>query len=154
MRIRALLIAGALAVCGLLAATGTTASAAPTATAGGATSLATSAYYVTVRTGNLGDAGTDANIYVSLRGSAMRSPEVQLDDSRDNFERDHTERFGPFHFTETGPVGSINLRKDGSGSAWYPEYVRVENATTGVVAVCPVYFWYGGGAQSRTWACS
>lgn len=150
MRIRALLVAGTLAVCGVLAATGAPASAAPD----GATSLATAAYYITVRTGNLGDAGTDANVYVKLYGNVTSSPDVQLDDSRDNFERNRTERFGPFYFTETGPVGSIHLRKDSSGSAWYPEWVRIENATTGVVRVCPVYFWYGGGAVGRGWSCS
>jgi hypothetical protein len=154
MRIRALLVAGTLAVCGVLAMTGATASAAPTTAAEGVTPLAASEYYVTVRTGNLSDAGTDANIYVALFGSVTYSQEVQLDDSRDNFERNRTERFGPFFFTETGQVNSIQLRKDGSGSAWYPEYVRIENATTGAVRVCPVYSWYGGGASSRSWHCS
>jgi len=154
MRIRALLVAGTLAVCGVLATTGAAASAAPTTATEGVAPLAVSAYYITVRTGNLSDAGTDANIYITLYGNVAQSPEVQLDDSRDNFERDSTERFGPFYFTETGPVGRIYLRKDGSGSAWYPEYVRIQNATTGSVQVCPVYTWYGGGASGRSWYCS
>lgn len=154
MKFRALLVAGTLAACAVLAATGATASAAAAAPAESAASRAVSAYYITVRTGNLNDAGTDANIFITLRGSTTSAPAVQLDDSSDNFERNSTERFGPFYFTETGPVGSIYLRKDSAGSAWYPEYVRIENTTTGVVRVCPVYFWYGGGAMGRTWSCS
>src|SRR5262245_33926477 len=48
-------------------------------------------YHVTAHTGNISGAGTDGNVYLRLYGSRGVSPEVQLDDSNDNFERNRTD---------------------------------------------------------------
>ena len=44
-------------------------------------------YDVTVHTGNRSNAGTDGNVFLRLYGTRGVSPEVQLDNSEDNFER-------------------------------------------------------------------
>src|SRR4051794_22404830 len=44
-------------------------------------------YEITVETGNVGNAGTDANVHITLYGSLASAGPVNLDDSRDNFEQ-------------------------------------------------------------------
>ena len=44
-------------------------------------------YIVTIQTGNLRGAGTDANVYITLRGSEGSSGEKRLDNDPANFER-------------------------------------------------------------------
>jgi hypothetical protein len=58
-------------------------------------------YVVTVHTGNRSNAGTDGNVFLRLYGTRGVSPEVQLDDSEDNFERNKYDRFN-FRFRRPG----------------------------------------------------
>ena len=50
-------------------------------------------YQVTVRTGDVRYAGTDANVYVIVHGSKGKTKKLFMDDARDNFERGATEVF-------------------------------------------------------------
>lgn len=50
-------------------------------------------YEVTVITGDVKYAGTDANVYIEMIGKEGRSGEIELDDHRNNFERGLTELF-------------------------------------------------------------
>ena len=50
-------------------------------------------YEVTVVTGNVRHAGTDAHVYLQMYGKAGMTQEVELDDEKDNFERNMTDVF-------------------------------------------------------------
>ena len=64
-------------------------------------------YEVTVVTGDVSYAGTDAHVYVQMYGTSGITQEVELDDEKDNFERNQTDVF---------KVGKVNLRQ--LSSAW------------------------------------
>ncbi|MBB5870813.1 hypothetical protein F4553_004192 [Allocatelliglobosispora scoriae] len=156
MKIRALVVATAMAVVGAVAVSGQPASAAPGDTAapsGGVMTLAGPGYNVTVRTGNLDSAGTDANIYIWAYGNVAVSERKQLDDSRDNFERNSTETFSVTSWPDLGRIDGIGLRKDGAGSEWYPEWVTIQNRVTGATAFCAVYTWYPDAAATNYYSC-
>ncbi|GHJ43081.1 hypothetical protein Cs7R123_04230 [Catellatospora sp. TT07R-123] len=157
MNIRAALSATAIAITAVVTFTGQAASAAPATpadTPSGVVTLAGPGYNVTVRTGNFSGAGTDANIYIRAYGLLAISSEKQLDDSRDNFERNSTETFGVTSWADLGRIDGIGLRKDGSGSEWYPEWVSIQNLVTGAVAFCSVYTWYPDAAATNYYACA
>ena len=44
-------------------------------------------YSVSIQTGHLRGAGTDANVFISLHGDKARTPERRLDNDPVNFER-------------------------------------------------------------------
>ena len=50
-------------------------------------------FEVTVKTGDVRYAGTDANVYIIFVGTNGKSAKLFLDDSRNNFERGMTETF-------------------------------------------------------------
>jgi hypothetical protein len=150
MKLRALLTGATMMAVAGLPAVAAPAAAAPAQLGGAGSSLG---YTVTVRTGDRSGAGTDANITIWVYGLKAISSKVKLDDSRDNFERDSTESFGRFHWGDLGRIDGIGLRKDGSGSAWYPEWVVVRNVSTGAWWFCSVATWYPGGARTNYHSC-
>jgi hypothetical protein len=51
-------------------------------------------YQLTVQTGDIKYAGTDANVYIQICGKDGRATrKLRMDDSRNNFERGATEQF-------------------------------------------------------------
>ncbi len=48
---------------------------------------------MTVETGDVKYAGTDANIYLNICGKNSRTGEIKLDDNKNNFERGQTDEF-------------------------------------------------------------
>ena len=48
---------------------------------------------ITVRTGDVRYAGTDANVFVQLYGDHLASPKIKLDDAKNNFERGMIDNF-------------------------------------------------------------
>lgn len=84
-------------------------------------------YHVGVHTGNRDGAGTDSNVFLRLYGTNGVSPEVQLDDLRDNFERDDLDQFD-FRFADLGTLTKACVRFDrlsGDWAAWYLDWVEV-----------------------------
>jgi hypothetical protein len=138
----------------LLGTAGATAASAAPAQQPAAADMAPAAvrkYWVTVKTGNLNKADTDANIYVRLRGPLGSSGYLPLNDEKDNFERNAKETFGPFVLHEVGPVRSISLRKN-NGDSWYAEYVTVK-VHNGPTVACPVNRWYNNPPEWYTFTC-
>lgn len=89
-------------------------------------------YLVTVVTGDVEGAGTNANVYITLHGETGNSPETQLrNPSIDTFERNSWNDFTIYG--NYGAIRSIRLRHDNSGEkpGWYVNLVRVKNRATG-----------------------
>lgn len=95
------------------------------------------------------DAGTDANVYLSLRGSKGRTPEFQLRDSgsRDNFEKGDTNS-GFFSSPDLGELETGTLRHDNSGigPSWAPLFIRIteEAGDREWTAIVPMDADHGG----------
>jgi hypothetical protein len=82
-------------------------------------------YHVTTHTGNRTNAGTDGNVYLQLFGTLRNSPEVQLDNLEDNFERNKTDQFD-YRFADLGTLTRACVRFDHSNASdWYFDWVEV-----------------------------
>ena len=84
---------------------------------------------VTIRTGNVSGAGTDANVYFRVNNSDW----WLLDKSWYNdFEKNDTDTYGPFNLenlkVENLSRAAIELKHDNSGvgAGWYVEWLRLE----------------------------
>ena len=61
-------------------------------------------YTVTIKTGNLDKAGTDANVYIAFEGTKDDSEDILLENpQRDNFERGHADDFH-FDYRDVGKI--------------------------------------------------
>jgi hypothetical protein len=101
-------------------------------------------YKVTIKTGNRDNAGTDANVYITLYGTKGNSGEIYLDDpNRNDFERSNTDVFNVCP-VDLGNLTKIRLRHDNSGMApgWYVDEVKVLDKITGKEWLFPVYRWF------------
>jgi PLAT/LH2 domain len=90
----------------------------------------TATYNVMVKTGTQEGAGTDANVYLYVRGARGTLGPVQLDNREDNFERNKTDRF-EFEARDMGAMRQVCLRRTNSGwyPAWHLAYVRINGVT-------------------------
>jgi hypothetical protein len=85
-------------------------------------------YTVTVRTGDVRGAGTDAAVFLTLYGTAGNSGALALENSKDNFERGQVDRF-----TVEAAVGEV-------------QYVRIGHDNSGVA---PAWHLQVGGALGQ-----
>ncbi|KAK3589063.1 hypothetical protein CHS0354_008713 [Potamilus streckersoni] len=83
-------------------------------------------YEVTVKTGDVKFAGTDANVFIRFCGSAGLTDKLKLDNSKNNFERDMTDEF-VLHAENVGPLTKIVIGHDnfGPGAGWFLDHVEV-----------------------------
>ena len=97
-------------------------------------------YEITVETGNVENAGTDANVHITLYGSLASAGPVKLDDSRDNFEQGAIDHF-TLDLTEAGRLETIVIGHDNSGnkSGWFLNRVTVTKG--GDTAEFSAYRW-------------
>jgi hypothetical protein len=100
-------------------------------------------YKITVFTGDVDNAGTDANVFITLFGQLTNSHEFLLDNSQDNFERGKADVFQLSLGAELGPIYKVRIRHDDSGdkAGWYLDKIIVHNETTGKDAIFPCYNW-------------
>jgi hypothetical protein len=84
-------------------------------------------YQVTVKTGSRRDAGTDANVFLTLKGTGGRSPEFELDNYSDNFEAGIRDEFAPGSDAAYGKIQKIIIRHDNSGgkSGWFLDHIAI-----------------------------
>jgi hypothetical protein len=89
-------------------------------------------YKVQVYTGDVHNAGTNANIYLTVTGEYGNSGRYLLDNDDNNFEQDQTDTF-TLNLAEFGTLQKIFVESDNSGSAsgWYLSTVTVTDETTG-----------------------
>ncbi|MFI5520543.1 PLAT/LH2 domain-containing protein [Streptomyces platensis] len=105
-------------------------------------------YRVAVYTGKREDAGTDANVYLTIYGT-RGSVGHKLDNSEDNFERGKTDRF-TLGLRDVGRVTSITISHNNKGDkpGWY-----LKKVTIGGNANFPAYRWLAKDEDdNRTWA--
>jgi PLAT/LH2 domain len=88
-------------------------------------------YQVTVKTGNLDDSGTDANVTIKIIGSKGSTEFLPLDDERNNFEKGDIDTFQVQSSTNVGDITGFTLKQDGSGKkpGWYVEYVAINGVS-------------------------
>jgi hypothetical protein len=94
-----------------------------------------------IKTGSTWYAGTNANVYLTLRGDKAAMQEVELNDpdSNDDWEKGDTNH-GTIDTADLGNLQTGTLKHDGSGPSpdWTPEYVRITNDEDGRIWLAPV----------------
>ena len=87
-------------------------------------------YKITVHTANVKDAGTDADIYISIYGSKNSLLKQKLHDSndKDDFEADDVNKISLQSPYDLGDIEKITIWHDNSGEkpGWYLNYVQIE----------------------------
>jgi hypothetical protein len=90
-------------------------------------------YEVTIHTADVDEAGTNANVFITLFGQCGESPETELDiDDYDDFERNATDRYLVTANQDLGIITSVKIRHNNSedGSGWMLDYINVKNMRT------------------------
>lgn len=100
-------------------------------------------YRVSVKTGDIDSAGTDADIFITLKGTNGTSNEVELDSPRDDFERGNTDRFIIETTRNVGTLKQIVVRSDNSGkyAEFFLERVTVMDIDTNRTYNFPCNKW-------------
>ncbi|XP_033736341.1 lipoxygenase homology domain-containing protein 1-like isoform X2 [Pecten maximus] len=90
------------------------------------TSGSRTTYQITVKTGNVRYAGTDANVFVKIYGEKGSTKKLKLDDSKNNFERDMTDDF-TVEEVDVGSMTKILVGHDnaGVGAGWFLDYIKI-----------------------------
>ncbi|XP_056399217.1 lipoxygenase homology domain-containing protein 1 isoform X2 [Hyla sarda] len=88
-------------------------------------------YEVTVITGDVPNAGTDANIYMTCFGASGNTEEILLPKSGDRFERGQKDTF-VMEIADIAPFKKMRVRIDGKGSRpeWYLEQIILKSTVT------------------------
>ena len=94
-------------------------------------------YKITVVTGNVDSAGTDANVYIQLVGELGKADplprKIRLDNQYDNFERGRTDSF-TVDAPDLTTLSEIIIGHDNSGShpGWFLDRVFIHNEDRGL----------------------
>ncbi len=94
-----------------------------------------------IKTGTTWYAGTDANVYLSLRGDKASMAEIELNDPDDTNDWEKGDvNHGTIDTADLGNVQTGTLKHDGGGASpdWTPEYVRITNDEDGRVWLAAV----------------
>ncbi len=86
-------------------------------------------YAIKVYTCDLDNAGTDADVYITLYSEDVRnSGERLLDNSDDNFEANDTDMFN-IEMQDIGAIKAVRIRHDNSGSrpGWFLNKIVIHN---------------------------
>nr|XP_023838831.1 lipoxygenase homology domain-containing protein 1-like [Salvelinus alpinus] len=99
-------------------------------------------YEVTVVTGDVQNAGTDTQIYVSVFGTNGTTEEILLQKNEDRFERGQEDTFS-LEVDDIAPLRKMRVRIDGSGSRpdWFLAKIIMRNLTTEEVSVFTYEEW-------------
>ncbi|KAG1672531.1 hypothetical protein FOA52_002840, partial [Chlamydomonas sp. UWO 241] len=109
-------------------------------------------YKVEVKTSDVRGAGTDSNVSIQVFGTKGDTGAHNLDDSKNNFERDMLDNFF-FEAPDIGDIRSALVKCDGKGlgAAWHLDSITVTNAITGAHGKFVYQNWFDdktGWAQS------
>uniref|UniRef100_A0A669B819 Lipoxygenase homology PLAT domains 1 n=1 Tax=Oreochromis niloticus TaxID=8128 RepID=A0A669B819_ORENI len=99
-------------------------------------------YEVTVVTGDVQNAGTDTQIFMTVFGANGSTEEMLLQKNEDRFERGQEDTFN-MEIDDVAPLRKMRLRIDGSGSRpdWFLDKVIMRNLTTEEVSVFTYEGW-------------
>jgi len=110
---------------------------------------------VTVVTGDVPGAGTDANVYLSIFGDVASSSDNRLNSTLASFEKGQTDVFY-LTLPNLGNLQKITIYHDNTGVApgWYLDRVVISNMRTSQQWTFSCYCWLavdeGDGSISRT----
>lgn len=99
---------------------------------------------MTVYTGDVDNAGTDANVHIVLYGEKGNSGQPhKLDNSKNNFERNSVDEFFVEIPKPLGKLTHIHIAQDKSGiaSAWFLDRVVVNDESSGTSYTFPWQRW-------------
>ncbi|GFN87702.1 hypothetical protein PoB_001420800 [Plakobranchus ocellatus] len=104
-------------------------------TASGAQMLSTTTFNVSVKTGDVRGAGTDANVFLKIFGTSGDTGNLQLrqsENASDKFERGRTDQF-KLEATDIGKIKKIKIGHDNSkpGAAWFLDEVQIDVPSKG-----------------------
>ncbi|XP_061658036.1 lipoxygenase homology domain-containing protein 1-like [Syngnathoides biaculeatus] len=99
-------------------------------------------YEVTVVTGDVQNAGTDTEIFMTVFGANGSTEEMLLQKNEDRFERGQEDTFS-MEIDDIAPLRKMRLRIDGSGSRpdWFLDSVIMRNLTTEEVSTFTYEEW-------------
>ncbi|XP_061733262.1 LOW QUALITY PROTEIN: lipoxygenase homology domain-containing protein 1 [Nerophis ophidion] len=99
-------------------------------------------YEIIVITGDVQNAGTDTQIFMSVFGANGSTEEMLLQKNEDRFERGQEDTFN-MEIDDIAPLRKMRLRIDGSGSRpdWFLDQVIMRNLTTEEVSVFTYEEW-------------
>ncbi|CAJ1070168.1 lipoxygenase homology domain-containing protein 1-like [Xyrichtys novacula] len=99
-------------------------------------------YEVTVVTGDVQNAGTDTQIFMSVFGANGSTEEMLLQKNEDRFERGQEDTFN-MEIDDIAPLRKMRLRIDGTGSRpdWFLDKVIMRDLTTEEVSVFTYEEW-------------
>ena len=100
-------------------------------------------YEIIIMTGDVKEAGTDANVFITIYGVNGDSGQRQLRQKfRNLFERGHTDRF-VLEMLDMGELLRVTVEHDNSGSAasWFLECVEVTNTANSVTTIFQCGKW-------------
>ncbi|CAL8278491.1 unnamed protein product [Merluccius merluccius] len=88
-------------------------------------------YEVSVQTGDVQNAGTDTEIYMSVFGTNGSTEEMFLQKNEDRFERGQLDTFN-LEIDDIAPLKKMRVRIEGTGSRpdWFLDKVTLRNLTT------------------------
>jgi len=118
----------------------------PASSEDGTTVIPLVKYEVTVLTGTLKGAGTDAEVFIVLHGPNGDSGRRVLDTPGNNFERGQTDVFN-LECVDLGPLTKIRMGHNGSGfgAGWFLESVKVKNLSDNQIFEFPCNQWFDKG---------
>ncbi|XP_062333408.1 lipoxygenase homology domain-containing protein 1-like [Osmerus eperlanus] len=112
-------------------------------------------YEVTVVTGDVQNAGSDTQIYMTVFGVNGTAEEIHLEKNEDRFERGQEDTFN-LEIDDIAPLRKMRVRIDGTGSRpdWFLDQIITRNLTTEEVSVFSYGDWLSRTKGSkRTMVC-
>ncbi|XP_039606557.1 lipoxygenase homology domain-containing protein 1-like [Polypterus senegalus] len=99
-------------------------------------------YEVTVVTGDIQNAGTDANIFITVFGTSGSTEEILLPKNEDRFERGQEDTF-TMEIDDIAPLKKMRLRTEGKGSRpdWFLEKIIMRNLNDQEVSIFTYNDW-------------
>jgi len=113
-------------------------------------------YAVSIKTSSRKNAGTDANVFVTLIGQNGSTPEIRIDHPNyDDFERGSRDSFN-LTTSDVGVLQKVRLRHDNAGRkpGWFVDYIEVIRQADGARWLATANTWLardeGDGSIDRT----
>jgi len=99
-------------------------------------------YRITVETGDIPTAGTDANVYLTLYGVDGAGGERLLDTAKNNFEAGSADVFS-IEMRDIGNIKRVRIRHDNTGifPGWFLNRIIVHNEETDEEWIFPCNRW-------------
>jgi hypothetical protein len=99
--------------------------------AGTKAGYSTVGYYITIHTANVDYAGTDGDVWLRVHGRNASTQYWKLDDDRDNYEQNDTDRFLRSG-VDVGSIRCVTIAFNplgGSSAEWLPDRITVNGTS-------------------------